>query len=504
MQPLPPRDFDVPAARHLLNRAGYGGTPAQVTELAEMGLDAAVQRLVNYGDAPALPGPDLDPDVIRSRTKEERQRFIKARKDGDEDHLDEVRKQRQDARKADRTQFQALQQWWLGRMVNTPRPFEERLTFFWHGHFASSQRSVRDSYLMYAQNATLRENARGPFADLVAAVVHDPAMLKYLNNDKNIAKRPNENLARELMELFTLGVGNYTEDDIKEVARALTGYGVNDNDFQLKKPQHDPGDKLILGQTGPFDGDTVAALLASRPACARFIALKLYDYFVADVGDVYEKLSSRKAAAVDDLAAVLSAEDLHVGRTLQRLFKSRHFYGDDVVGKKIKSPVQLVVGTLRSLGTPVRQAGLVLPALKQMGQVPFEPPTVDGWDGGRAWINTSTLFVRQNFTTFLATGIAPTAKIRRQRAKRNKRRGKDRDNAAEVYRPTALLSHLSNPTPETATDALIDHALGPHTPAARREPLHALARELLADGITDEPLARLVAAIAATPEYQLC
>jgi len=191
MQPLASHDFDAAAARHLLNRAGYGGTPADIAELTEMGLNAAVDRMVGYGDEPTLPGPDLDPDVIRTRTAQERARFVKARKEGDNDHLDTVRKQRQDAQRADRKQFKALQQWWLQRMIATPRPLEERLTFFWHGHFASSQRSVRDSYLMFAQNTMLREHARGPFADLVAAVVHDPAMLKYLNNDRNIAKRPN-------------------------------------------------------------------------------------------------------------------------------------------------------------------------------------------------------------------------------------------------------------------------------------------------------------------------
>ena len=492
MKPLPPRDFDAAAAQHLLNRAGFGGSPSQVIQFTALGLHGAVDQLVDYDDTTALPGPDLDPDILRAKTAEERARAKKARQEGDESHLEAIRKQQRQTRVSDNKQFQALQRWWLQRMVETPRPLEERLTFFWHGHFASSQRSVRDSYLMYAQNATLRKHARGRFDAMVAAVVHDPAMLKYLNNDRNVAKRPNENLARELMELFTLGVGNYTENDIKEVARALTGYGVNDNDFELKKRKHDAGEKNILGRTGPFDGDTVAVMLAAHPACARFIALKLYDHFVADVGDVYEKLSPRQAQGVDSLAAVLRQEKLHIGNTLKRLFKSRHFYSEDIVGKKIKSPVQLVVGTMRGLGAPLRQSRALLPALKQMGQVPFEPPTVDGWDGGRGWINTSTLFVRQNYTAYLTAGIAPSPKL--------KKRGK-KDKA--VYRPTALLAHLDNPTPVTATDALIDHALGPHVSPARRAPLHTLANDLLSRGITDEPLSRLVAAITATPEYQL-
>ena len=492
LSPLPARDFGPAAARHLLLRAGYGGTPAQVRELHARGLHAAVDFLLDFPAQPDGPEPDLDPDVIRARTKAERELQKRARDENNHEVLDRLRTERQEAQKADRKQFAELQRWWLGRMAGTPAPLRERLTFFWHGHFATSQRSVRDSYLMYAQNATLRAHAAGPFADLLAAVVHDPAMLKYLNNDRNVKGRPNENLARELLELFTLGEGHYTEADIKETARALTGLGVHDNDAHWRKGRHDPGDKSILGQTGPFDGPAVAELLATQPACADFIALKLYDHFVADVGDVGDVASAVPDAhrgPVADLAATLRAYDMHVGDTLRELFRSRRFYAPAVVGRKIKSPIQLVVGTHRGLTTPVRQKQHLLPALKQMGQVPFEPPTVDGWDGGRAWINTSTLFVRQNYTTYLATGVGVNEKMKPGR---------------EPYRPTRLLTEAQRTTPRAAADALIDHTLGDQVPAARREPLHALADDLLAGGVTDEPLSRFVAAVCATPEYQLC
>ena len=473
--PLPARDFDHAAARHLLWRAGFGGTPAQIRQLVDLGLNAAVDHLVDYPAVDPTGPEDLDPDVIRVRTDEERKRIARARRDGDQEILDAQRKVQLEARQADRKMFQNLQRWWVRRMITTAHAFEEQLTFFWHGHFASSNRSVRDTYLMYAQNVTLRENARGPFADLVTAIVHDPAMLKYLNNDQNRKGRPNENLARELMELFTLGVGNYTEADIKEVARALTGHAVKDNDYQFRANQHDTGVKKILGKTGPFDGDTVAQLLATRPACAPFIALKLYDHFVADVGDVDAQVPASHRAGVDAFARVFREEKLKTGPALKRLFKSRHFYDPAIVGRKIKNPVQLVVGTVRSLNTPVREQAVVLSALGQMGQLPFEPPTVDGWNGGRAWINTSTLFVRQNYATYLATGDSGLLG-----GKRKKNRKKS---APETYRPTALLNGLNISTPRAAADALIDHALGPQVPADRRAPLYTLADKLMGRGV---------------------
>ncbi|MEE9403945.1 MAG: DUF1800 domain-containing protein [Algisphaera sp.] len=491
LSPLPPRQFDHAAARHLLWRVGYGGTPQDIAHLVKLGLDAAVDHLMAYpplDPAAAIPS-HLDPNIIRIRTDEEKKRFKKARSEGDQATLDAARTMRIEARKVDRQMFEQLQQWWLQHMIATSRPFEERLTFFWHGHFATSQRSVGDAYLMYAQNHTMRQKGRGPFIDLLTAMIHDPAMLKYLNNDRNVVGKPNENLARELMELFTLGVGHYTEQDIKETARALTGHAVHDNDFQFRPRKHDDGDKNILGETGPFDGKTVALLLAQRPACAHFIALKLYDHFVADVGDVDNQVPDDHRPAIDAFAQILRDEQMRIGPALQRLFKSQHFYSSKIVGQKIKSPIQLVVNTVRSLSTPLRQMKHLLPALRKMGQLPFEPPSVDGWNSGRTWINTSTLLVRQNYIAYLTAGLAVTRKMK----------------PGDVpYRPTALLAHLNNPTPQVAADALIDHALGSHVSAARRAPLHALAQTLLADGLHDEPLSHFIAALTATPEYQLC
>lgn len=489
---IPARRFDPAAARHLLLRAGFGGTPQQVRDLHAMGLDKAVSHLVDYAavDAADLPALELDADVLRKMTADELKAFQKARRDGDQDALDERRRINLEARRQDRQMMNQLRRWWTDRMIKTPRPTEERLTLLWHGHFASSYRSVRDSYLMYRQNQLFREHANGSFVDLARGVVRDPAMIKYLNNDRNNKRKPNENLARELMELFTLGVGHYTEADIKEAARALTGYGVDDNDFLFRKNQHDPEAKSILGQHGNFDGDDLVNILLRQPACLKFVALKLYDTFVADVGDVYENAPRQYLWVIDDLADKLKKHEYQLKPVLADLFKSRHFYDPAIVGRKIKDPTQLAVGTVRSLDTPERDRAAVEKAMSAMGQVLFEPPTVDGWDGGRAWINTSTLFVRQNLCTYFISGKHPNIKLSRDKP---------------GYDPMKLLAGVEDRSPDAVTDLMIDHLVGPDTPETRRAPARQFMKDRQAgDSVTGDHLVELLCLITAMPEYQLC
>lgn len=489
---IPGRRFDEAAARHLLLRVGYGGTPRQVREFQAMGLNRAVERLVHYAgaDTADLPGLELDADVLRKQTDDERKRYQQAKRDGDEEVLDEQRRFNLEARREDRQMMNQLRRWWVDRMLDTPRPAEERLTLLWHGHFASSYRNVTDAYLMQRQNQLLRQHANGSFADLARGVVRDPAMIKYLNNDRNNKNKPNENLARELMELFTLGVGHYSEDDIKEGARALTGYGVDDNDFAFHKRQHDDQPKRILGREDNFDGDGFVDLLLSQAACAQFVAVKLYDTFVADVGDVYESVSSPHRSVIDRIAGQLRKNDYQIAPVLADLFKSQLFYDDSIVSNKIKDPVQLTVGTIRSLDTPRRDRGVVEKGLSAMGQVLFEPPTVNGWDGGRAWINTSTLFVRQNLCTYLISGKHPNSKV-----------SKDKPG----YDPMSLLADLDGRSPEVVTDFLIDHLVGSHTPELRRAPAKSFMKDRTpGDAVTSDDVIALLCLITAMPEYQLC
>jgi len=402
--------------------------------------------------------------------------------------MDKFRRMRVAANFEDRRMHASLQRWWIDRLAKTPRPTEENLTLLWHNHFATRHRDVRDAFLMQQQNAFFREHANGSFADLAMGIVHDPAMIKFLNNDKNNKARPNENLARELMELFTLGEGHYTEDDIKQGARALTGYHFDDNEFVLNERQHDTGKKTILGQTEKFNGKSFVKLLLEHKACSRYIALKIYLHFVADVSDDWDLLDGPTRQVVDGLADQLRRENFEIKPVLATLLKSKHFYDQGIVGKKIKSPVQIVAGTVHQTGAPLRDGRTIVTALKGMGQDLFEPPSVAGWEGGKAWINTSTLFMRQNTCTYLLTGAMP---------------GKTFKKIDVKYNPMPLLDGLKDRSAKAVVDHLCDAMLGEYVPAARRESLVTFMNER-DKGVTADALVALLLLITAMPEYQLC
>ncbi len=489
LSPIPARDFGPAQARHLASRAGFGGTPRQLADYHALGLGKAVDQFVSYNGTPTgLEPADLDPDIIRKLSADERREFLEARRNRDQKAQDKFRRMRVAANAEDRRMHLALQRWWVDRMTQTPRPTEEQLTLLWHGHFATRHRDVRDAYLMEKQNNFFREHANGSFADLAKGIVRDPAMIKFLNNDRNNKSRPNENLSRELMELFTLGEGHYTEDDIRAGARALTGYHVDDNDFAFNTRQHDTGSKTILGQSDKFNGDSFVELLLKQQACSRFVALKLYRHFVADVSDDWDLLDSGTRQVVEAMAKQLRGSNYRIQPVLRTLFKSRHFYDPGIMGRKIKSPVQVVIGTVRETGAPLRDERGVVLAMRLMGQELFEPPSVAGWEGGRAWINTSTLFLRQNTSAYLISGVSPGRSF--------KKSGLD-------YDPLPLLEGLDDRTPEAVTNHLCDAMLGARVPADRRGPLVKFMKER-DKGVTADALVALLLLITAMPEYQLC
>ncbi len=490
LSPIPSRDFGPRQARHLLLRAGFGATPAQVLEASRRGLDATVDALVRYErvDDSALPKPEADPDVVRPPTPEERQAQAEARRSGDQAAQDAIRRAQLNSQRMDRAMIGQLRDWWIARLIATPRPMQEKLTLLWHDHFASSQRQVRDAYLMLQQNQMFREHANGSFADLLRNIVRDPAMLRYLNNDRNNKRKPNENFARELMELFALGEGNYTEDDIRAGARALTGYTVNDNDFHFRNAAYDDTRKRILSELGPWNGDHFVSILLKQAACARFAALKLYRHFVADVSVYPAQIAADHLAVIDALADRLRADEYALAPALGVLLRSRHFYDDAIVGQKIKSPAELLVGTIRQLGTPTRQKRALAQSMEGMGQTLFEPTSVAGWPVGQEWINTSTLFVRQNTCTYLLTGKLPNQRW---------------EPGQVAYDPEPLLVGLEDRSPEVVANHLIDVLLGDKTPAARREPIVKFMKQR-DKGVTKESLVALLMLLTATPEYQLC
>jgi len=299
---------------------------------------------------------------------------------------------------AQRAKEEEIRLWWIDRMIRTKRPLEEKMVLFWHGLLVSSSVSVKNSYLLYKQNQLYRQYATGNFKTLIHQVSRDPAMLQYLSNAQNVKAHPNENYARELMELFTMGIGNYTEDDIKESARAFTGWTNQGDQFVARPAQHDTGIKTFLGKQGNFDGDQIIDIIFQQSAPPKYIATRLIRFFGID---------DPSTDIVTQLAAAVTRNDFEMAPVLKMLFASKWFYSQDVMLRQIKSPVQLVVGALRGLGVPLLQPQQSVNALRTMGQDLFAAPTVKGWDGGRAWINTSTLFARYNLPAYLGTGKLP-------------------------------------------------------------------------------------------------
>ena len=487
LRPISPKRFGFDEARHLLNRAGFGGTRQQIEAIQAMGPRDAVDYLVDYEDidTPDLPRPDVDPDIMQPLTPEEQRRQRIARRDNDELELSKIRAVRNQRNADDRRQIAALQQWWLERMIATPRPLEEQLTLFWHSHFATNYPGCEDSYLLLQQQALFRHHANGNFGALAHGIIRDPAMIVFLNNDRNRKAQPNENLARELMELFTLGEGQYTENDIKEGARALTGYMRKDNEFEFRKWAHDDGRKRLLGRSGDFNGEDFVNILLAQKGCASFICYKLYRHFVSDVPD---GVSDETRQVILSLAVDMRRSKYALKPVLKKLFLSEHFYDPQIVGAQVRSPVHLLVGTARVLGTPMRDFGTLNAALGMMGQDLFNPPNVAGWPGGRAWINTSTLFTRQNAATYLITGKAPY--------------DSDWQRDTMAYDAMPLIEHLTDKTPEATVDALMELLLCPPRAEARRAAMLTLLEEH-GNRISNDMLIGLLCLITAMPEYQL-
>jgi uncharacterized protein (DUF1800 family) len=370
------------AVAHLLRRATFGPTADEVDAAERAGTAATLDKLLTPGradrGAAATPLPALPADPYAALTKES------------------TREQRQKANAQRREQLQQVTLWWLDRMVAAEDGLTEKLLFFWHGHWATSAQKVKSARMMLGQLETLRRHGRGPLAPLVAAMVRDPALIIWLDGQKNTRKAPNENLARELMELFTLGIGGYTEADVKAGARALTGWTVDRRTgvarFEAKR--HDPGEKTILGQTGRFDAEAYAGLLAGQPAAATFVARRLwFRYAGADV------------PAPDGLAGADTVA------TLRALFSSPAFA--QTRGTLVKQPVEWMVGALRQLGIrstalPEQQRKQLLGGLNALDQVPLRPPSVGGWPAGPAWLTTSSLQGRLRLAGMLAAAASPT------------------------------------------------------------------------------------------------
>jgi uncharacterized protein (DUF1800 family) len=291
-----------------------------------------------------------------------------------------------------------LKAWWLYRMLFSPDPLTERLTLMWHNHFATSNRKVQDLALMREQNELLREHARAPFGELLRAVVKHPAMLVWLDADANRKGHPNENLARELLELFTLGIGHFTEVDVREAARALTGWAVVDGRFGFREARHDASAKTILGRTGVIDGDGLIELVLEHPATARRIADRICSLFFGEAA-----LSDQDRHA---LALALRENDLNIGWAVETVLRSNLFFADANLRSRVAGPVEWAIGTLRALECtdPPPSTLLLAEWITRMGQDLFYPPNVGGWSEGRAWLDSRGVLARANFAAALVDG----------------------------------------------------------------------------------------------------
>jgi uncharacterized protein (DUF1800 family) len=282
-------------------------------------------------------------------------------------------------------------------MIRSPHPLLEKMTLFWHNHFATSIAKVQVVSRMYNQNLLLRKHALGKFQPFLLDISKDAAMLAYLDSDSNVKGKPNENYARELMELFSLGVGNYTEKDIREAARAFTGWHTEADSFSFNRMFHDDDTKTVLSQTGPWDGSDVVRIVLEQKAAANFLVRKLYRYFISE-------LVEPPMTLLGPLADAFRKSEYDIGRLVETILRSRHFYSAYAYRQRVKSPVEYVLGAAKEVcGGRVLPRALVT-QVEAMGQNLFAPPNVKGWEGGKSWLNTATLLFRHNFAQDLAIG----------------------------------------------------------------------------------------------------
>ena len=390
-------------AAHLLSRAGFGGTPEQIRALASLSPQNAVDLMV-YGskrrnnsvefvhsgvfDAGLDPFPASRPATTRLAKQHGEALGIKVKPGGNRPLQPVVNKFFYWLR-ASRLETDRVAYWWANRMLSSDHPLQEKMALFWHGHFATNEDKVRDYRKMLKQLQLFRSQGLGSFRDLLIGVAQDPAMLVFLDAGVNVKGSPNENFAREIMEIFSMGVGNYSEQDVQEAARAFTGWNVDGLEFVVNADQHDDQTKQFLGQSGNFDGVQIIDQILAESITAQYIASKVYRFFVNN------QLTDQQSQQLGDVFREL---DYDIAAFMQQLLLSEDFYQPQNMGSRIKGPVELLISTYKRMGLQripgVPDFNVVTGAL---GQRLMHPPTVAGWSHGRSWITPSLMFERSNF-----------------------------------------------------------------------------------------------------------
>ena len=568
LRPIAEAQWTSAAAAHLLRRAGFGARPDEVAQYAALGPREAVRRLVRWQSVPEdfvpfdasdlhdpglEPFPESRPAATEAAKRDGRAMGIDVKPAGNR-RLQPVTNTFFYWLRASRLETHRLAYWWAQRMLATPRPLQEKMALFWHGHFATSEEKVRDVRKMLRQNMLFREQGNGSFRELLIGVAQDPAMLAYLDAGVNLKGAPNENFAREIMEMFTLGVGHYGEQDVREAARAFTGWNARGLRFAIDAERHDNGIKRVLGREGRLGGIEVIDTLLAQPAAGEMIAGKIHAFFVRDDASpaLRRELGERLRASGYDIAALL-----------ETIFLSRDFYSAASVASRVKSPVELVVSTYRQAGlTQVPGVPDFNEVTESLGQKLFYPPTVAGWAQGRSWITPGLLIARSNFAyelvypsinfvppdrypageykirelgDKLALGIDVTTATQLDGVERSSMSMQpDRDEEFNTrlasYRGWQMALERVKPIPRTtarldlarmvladgcrsagdAVDALLRRFVAvPVATATRKQLTEFLARELgttelsAARSYLDEPLRQTLHLILSLPEYQL-
>jgi uncharacterized protein (DUF1800 family) len=460
------KEYSFEDAAHLLRRAGFGGTPAEVEELRKLGPKLAVEKLLLFSkDDGTNPNPHKFRVILEAASG----------------NLGNARGKA----------INVLQGWWLHKMLTTSQPLKEKLTLFWHGHFATGLDKVRNPFMLEQQNELFRSQGLSRFDDLVLEVSRDPAMLMYLDNAENVKGHPNENYARELMELFTMGVhGGYTERDVQESARAFTGWGLEkppkgnikyseNPKFKFFANKHDDGQKTFLEERGNFNGSDIVRMTTQHPSTARFITGKLWQFFVS------EELPK---ATADELVKLWQDTGANIREVLRTILTSEKFYAPENRSSLVKSPIEYVVGALRSSAArpTAAQTIALVNQLDAMAQIPLHPPNVKGWDGGLEWIADGTVLARLNFMGALVGGKLP---------------GRD-PSAEKVQVPAAPIPNLSWPIGSSVSetiDLIGRHYLGTTPTGSLRKALEGFAK----DRNTPDVARRLAHLVLVSPQYQV-
>ena len=476
------RPRNIGQMRHLFGRAAFGATPAELAEAARKPLHKTVQRLLNTNES----AKELR---VVEPTENQSKRVLKGMmRNGQIDRQMLKERVRQNAEKVRELNLQ-----WLDQMASGQNALCEKMALFWHGHFACRVVGGRNPLLMQQYANTLRQHALGRFGDLLMATSKEPAMLQFLNNQQNRKDAPNENFAREVMELFTLGRGNYTERDIKEAARAFTGWQFTpEGQFVFRERVHDEGEKTIFGKTGAFKGEDVIAMLLEKPQTARFITGKIYRFFVNDREDKnrVEQLSNQFYKSNYDIAGLM-----------ETIFSADWFYDSANVGAHIKSPVELLAGMRHALGVRFEQPQPQIFVQRTLGQLLFYPPNVAGWPDGKNWIDSSSLLFRMQLPNYVLKAAEVAVRPKEDGDVNTEplaRKG------GQNFRTTVNWADFETPFADTP-DAELTNALAA---VLLPFPLKADQRILIEKQTTagqsrPERIRTLTAALMSLPEYQL-